>query len=65
MVKSDNMNEEETRKKIDMIRFHLHNTASDILFVGRYSDHVYQAKFERYANEIDKIIRNLIKDEYN
>lgn len=59
------MNEEETRETIDMIRFNLRNVASDITFVGRYSDHVYQAKFERYAKEIDKIIKNLIKDEYN
>lgn len=59
------MNEEETREKIEMIRFNLRNAASDIIFVGRYSDHVYQAKFERYATEIDKIIKNLIKDEYD
>ena len=57
------MNKEMTVREMDMIRSRLHDVASDIIHVGRYSDHVYQAKHERYSRKIDEVITDLLKDE--
>ena len=59
------MNKEETIQKMDLIRFRLRNIGSDIIFVGKNSEHVYQAKCERYSRKIDEIIHNLLEDEFN
>lgn len=58
------MNKEETIKEMNMIKFHLRNVSSDIRSLGRYSDSVYQAKFDRYSDQIWDVMKKISKDEW-
>ncbi len=57
------MNKDETKRELDMIRLRLRGVASDLISVGKLSDHVYQAKCDRYANTINELVADIFKDE--
>lgn len=59
------MNKDETIYIMDMIRFKLRAASADLISVGKYSDHIYQAKCDRYANQIDTIIIDILEDGCN
>ncbi len=57
------MNKDETKRELDMIRLRLRGVASDLISVGKLSNHVYQAKCDRYANTINELVVDILKDE--
>ena len=57
------MDKNETKRRMDMIRLELRGVASDLASVGKLSDHVYQAKCDRYANTINELVVDILKDE--
>ena len=58
------MNKDETIQRLDMVRFRLTTSASELVLVGKNSDQAYQAKCDRYANRINELIENILEDEF-
>ena len=56
------MNEDETKRRIDMIRLKLRGIAADIRTVGELSGHLYQAKCDRYANKMNELAAAILED---
>ena len=61
-IEDDKFNKEDTICQINIIKFYLNDIRPDIVDLGRDSDHVYQAKYERYVHKIDEIIDGLTED---
>lgn len=57
------MNKDETVRIMDMMRFKLRGIAADLMYVGKHSNHVYQAKCDRYSSQINDMIMDIFHNE--